>query len=141
MKMNKKGEGFGLLLWENVIYLILLALTIFIVIAFINAQSNGAAVWEDYYAKEIIKVINFANPGEEISIDVQKATRIAKENGVKSYGEIFDFDNLRNEACVKLSAGRKTCYYYSNEVDIIDKDLKLGVPGNVLNFKIKDVAK
>ena len=140
--MNKKGEGdFGSFLHENVIYLVLLAMFAFLIFFTINGFSNGAAVWEDYYAKELTKVIDLSHPGDEIAIDIHKATEIAKKNRVKSFSSIFNFDNLKNEVCVKLKEGRKTCYFFSKDVDVVDRDLKLGVPGNVLNFKISEAGK
>lgn len=142
IKLNKKGEGdFGGLLQENVIYLLLLVIFGVLMFFAVNGFRNSTAIWEDYYAKELTKVIDLSQAGEEIEIDVQKATEIAKKNGFRGYSEIFNFDNLRNEICVKLKEGRKTCYYYNKEVDIVDRDLMLGVPSNVLKFKIVEVEK
>ena len=96
VRRNKKGEGdFGDLLQENVIYLLLLAMFVFLVFFAVSGFRNGAATWEDYYTKELTKVIDMSQAGDEIEIDVQKATEIAKKNGVRSFSEIFNFDNLR----------------------------------------------
>ncbi|MBI2632236.1 hypothetical protein HYW75_04485 [Candidatus Pacearchaeota archaeon] len=142
IKLRKKGEGdFGGLLTENVIYLLLLVIFAVLMFFAVNGFKNSTAIWEDYYAKELTKVIDLSHLGEEIEIDVQKATEIAKKNGFRDFREIFNFDNLKNEVCVKLKEGRKTCYFYSKEVDIIDRDLRLGVPGNVLNFRIVEVSR
>jgi len=138
----KKGEQ---ILAENVIYVIILVLALLIMFLHIKQQSNGAALWEDYYTKEISRIINLASPGEEIALDVHKATEIAQKNNIPSFSEIFSFDNKENEVCVKLSTGKKTCYKYFNEIDVIEPGLQLasGSEGetNILTFKITEVQK
>ena len=133
--MNKKAE----ILMSHVIYTILVVLFTVGMFLVIAQQMNGAAVWEEFYAKEISRIINLAQPEDEITLHIQKATEIAKDNEVRSFSEIFQFNNLENEICVKLSQGRKTCYSYFNEVDVVEVELKLGVPENYLIFKISEV--
>jgi len=135
--MNKKAQSDVLM--NNVVYLILLAIFVVGMFAFIWQQSNGAAVWEDYYVKEIVKVIDLSKPGDQVTIDVQKATEIAKKNEV-GFSEIFKFDNANNEVCVKLSQGRATCFSYFNDEDVIFEDIELGVPVNILKFSVKEKA-
>lgn len=140
--MNKKGDS-GILS-SIVIYTILLAMFLFLMYTFIGAQNDGAAIWEEYYASEIVKMINLAGSGEgvesEIQLDVYKATEIAQKKGV-GFSDIFSFNNEQNDFCVKLSKGRKTCYKYFNDVDIVDMDIKTGVPGNVLRFRLVEPQK
>ncbi|MBI2451660.1 hypothetical protein HYV50_01115 [Candidatus Pacearchaeota archaeon] len=132
---NKKAQSTSELLMDNAIYLILLVLFLSTMLFFIWDQMNGASLWAEYYSKEISKVINLAKAGDVITLDVQKATAIAKSNDIKSFSEIFVFDNINNELCVKLSIGRKTCYSYFNNVDIIEPEINYGPP-NTLTFKI-----
>lgn len=141
--MNKKA-GVGDILLDNLIYLILLVIFIAGMFAIILQLKNGASVWEDYYAKEIVKAIDFANPGDKACLDVQKATEIAEKNSVKSFSEIFTIDNSANEVCVKLSLGRKTCFNYWNELDIVNVNLKFGLGENEKNrlcFEFIEVQK
>ena len=125
---------------DNAVYLILVVLFFFGMVMFIDGQRSGAGVWEDYYAKEIVKVVNLAEPGDEIVLNVHSGTKIAKDNNVVSFSEIFEFDNSQNRVCVKLSTARKTCYSYFNDVDIVDWDLELAsgtdLETNVLKFKV-----
>jgi len=139
IKMDKRGNSETL--WNNVIYLILLALVVAGLFVFINNQMNGGAVWEDYYAKEIVKMINLAQPGDKLTIDVQKATKIAKKNHVESFNDIFLFNEKDKEVCVRLSEERRTCYGYFNDVSIKNNELRLGRPGNSLYFEIEDGGK
>ncbi len=137
-KVNRRGEGGEDFFLDNVVFLILLAIFFSAMLYFIFQQQEGAGVWEDYYVKEITKEIDFSEQGDKICMDVHKATEIAKKNNVASFSEIFRIDNVANEVCVKLSRGRKTCLNYFNEIDVVNIDLRLGVPGNVLCFDIAD---
>ncbi len=114
--MNKKAKIAGIEM-DNIIYLILLIIFFVGMLASVNSKANGAPVWEDYYAKEIALIIEKSSPGDSIAIDIQKATEVAKKNKL-SNEEIFIFDNFENEVCVKLSAGRASCYNYFNDVNI-----------------------
>ncbi len=135
-KVNEKKGEIGELLMDNVVFLILLVIFLSGMIFFVSAQQEGAAVWESYYVKEIVKIIDFSESGDKACIDVHKATEIAQKNKISSFSEIFSFDNSANAVCVKLSSGRRTCFNYFNDIDVVNVDLKLGVPGNVLCFEI-----
>ncbi|MBU0760878.1 MAG: hypothetical protein KJ600_02245 [Nanoarchaeota archaeon] len=137
--MNNKASS---LVRSNLAYLILLVIVLLPFAVFAGNQMNGASIWSKYYAKEISRVINLAEPGDIISLDVHKATKIAKSNGItRLRKEVFTFDNANKEVCVKLSPGRETCYSYFNDVDVINEDIELGVSknaGNILVFEIKE---
>lgn len=137
--MDKKAKV-GNVLWDNIIYIILLIIFFVGMMAFASSKVNSAAIWEDFYAKEIAKVINMAEPGEEIVLDVQKATEIAKKNKV-GFESIFSFDDLNNEVCVQLSLGRASCYYYFNEVKIEGNRIALAEPVNRLHFLVSKEAR
>lgn len=134
--MNKEAN-----LKANVIYIILAVAFIAVMFAFIWDQMGGASVWADYYSKEISRVVNSASPGQTITLDVHKATEIAYSNNIRDFKEVFQFDNTQNQICVKLSQGRKSCYYYFNNVDITESKIVLGKPTNALTFKIEEKAK
>lgn len=133
--MNNKAESNT---FNNVLHLIVLAVFIVGVFAFVSSQLNGARVWEDYYAKEIVKVINLAKPGDVIELNIHKGTEVAKKNKVESYSDLFMVDNTNNEVCVKLNNIRRTCYSYFNDVFIDNMEVRLGVPGNILRFEVKE---
>jgi len=135
--MNKKASE---TLMDNAVYLILLILFFSVMLFFIWDQANGASVWTNYYAKEITKVINAGSPEDEITLDIHKATEVARRNDIISFREIFTFDNIEKEICVKLTPGRNSCYSYFNNVDIVEDKINLaaGSSGNTntLSFKI-----
>jgi len=131
--MDKKGTN---IIWDNAVYLILAILFFSMALYFLRNHLFQASFYENYYSKEISKVVDLAKPGDEIILDVQKATEIAQKQDLGSYSEIFQFDNINNEICVKLSTGRKKCYVYFNDVDVMNVELKLADPINVLYFNV-----
>ena len=136
--MNKKAQNDEI--FEVAIYTILLVIFVVPLSIFVYQNMNGASVWEDFYAKEIARVVNLGEAGDVIKLDVHKATEIGRKNDVP-FSEMFNFRNEKNEICVRLSRGR-TCYDYFNDIDVIDISLDLGVGkdgGNVLNFKIAEI--
>ncbi len=140
--MNRKA-AIGDVLMDPVIYIILVVIFFAGMLFFVYQYNGAGALWEDYYTKEIVKMVNFANVGDKIQIDVHRATEVAKANNVRSFSEIFKVDNKNNEVCVKLNRGRKTCYSYFNDVDIVNLELKLlggrnedNKEVNVLSFEI-----
>ncbi len=143
--MNKKADA-GEILKDNVVFLIVLAIIALGTYLVIAQQTNGAAIWEEYYAKEIAKAINSAQSNDEIEINVQQATKIALKNKITDPKEMFNIDNPSNKICVKLSKGRQTCYSYFNDVEAIfpPDRIKYGLgenEDNVLVLQIKESPK
>ena len=137
--MNKRaGEN---IITSTVIYLVVAVLFFSGMLILLWSQMNGASVWEEYYSKEIVKLINLASPEDKITIDIQKATQIAKKNNVPTFSELFSFDNSQKKVCVKLSLGRQTCYSYFNNVIIISPEIKLIPENNILTFTISQPKK
>ena len=104
---------------------------------------DGASVWEEFYAKEIAKIVDEAEPGTEINLDVTKLTEIAFGNG-KSTNEIFLFNNLNNEIVVSLTRGSGTAFNFFNDVDVVEWKVELisgGAETNRLHFKILESQK
>ena len=58
-------------------------------------KKESSATYTDYYAKETARLINYARPGDVITIDIHDATKIAKKNGVTSDSEIVSFEVKR----------------------------------------------
>jgi len=139
-KMNKKGEEGGLV-WENVTYLILLVMFLAGMLYFVMGYVDGVAVWEKYYAAELARVIDIAEPGDEIQIDVHTGTRIALKNGV-AFSDIFYFDNADNSVHIRLRPRGSTVYHYFSDVDVVEWEIEQGIETgvNVLKFKIKDAG-
>lgn len=138
MKMNNKAN-INLSL-NTIVYLVILVVFVAVFWVFVSMQKDGAARWEDYYVKEIVKVVNSAEIGDEIVLDVHDATVIAKSKGVE-FGNIFGFSDERREVCVKLAVGRQTCFPYFNDVVIVEPRIEYGKgePAvNTLHFRIEE---
>ena len=133
--MNKKG-GLGDILLDNIMFLIILVLFFSVIFIFVTGQQEGRAVWEQFYATEISRVINLAQPGDEITLDVHRATVIAKKNGIQ-FSSIFNFDNVGNEVQVKLGQRGGTTYRFYNEVDVVEWEIEPGLADGVNKLKFK----
>ncbi|MCH7567873.1 MAG: hypothetical protein IIA87_00455 [Nanoarchaeota archaeon] len=139
--MNKRGESAGdNILFNNLIYMILFILFFLGMFYYVLGFQNGAALLEDFYAKEISRMINAAELGTEteVSLDVTKATEIAFKKGVRR-SDIFNFDNVNNKVIVSLRLNGGTSFNFFNDVDVVDWDIKLvsgGIETNRLYFKI-----
>jgi hypothetical protein len=121
---------------DNVITIILMVIFSAFLFVFVGQQKNGAGIWEDVYAKEIAQIINLAEPGDEISIDVHYATEVAKKNKVQDLKSVIKFDNETKEVVVKLRKFGETRFSYFNNVEIVNSRIELGIPTNVLKFRI-----
>lgn len=105
---------------------------------YVSAQGEGAVVWEDYWSKEIAKIINLGDAGQEVVLDVHAISKLAKKNGLE-FSKMFAFNNEKREVCVQLNLGRRTCYAWFNDVKVKDYGVEYGKESNPINklrFKI-----
>jgi len=136
--MDRKGA-----LMDNPIvnysFHIIVGLLFFGIVFFsIVAFQNGEAIYEDLYAKVVVGIINNADPGQEVALDVTRPTTLAFDNK-KSPSEIFLIDNVNNRVTVSLRGGGSTSFRFFNDVDVVD--WRLETPGegperNMLYFRV-----
>lgn len=139
--MNKKGSLPDMSI-DNVVYIVLIVLFFILMFYYIDGQREGADLWADYYSKRITNLINIAEPGSEIKINVQKISSIAKDNEIAKLSDMIDVNNEDRRVCVKLSKGRASCSYFYNEVEVRDIKLALAQPDvNIFSFKIGERMK
>lgn len=142
--MNKKG-GLGTMLKKETIFIILLVIFFYAAMVFVMKERDSAKFWEQYYTSEIARVVDMSKPGDEIKLDVQKATEIAQANGVQ-LRDIFNFGNLDNTMRVKLSQKGSTEFKFYNDVNIFkigeNGGIELGVSDgiNKLVFAVKEAS-
>lgn len=135
--MNKHGDAAGdnLLTWY-VAYFILLLVFFIGAIYYVMGLQDGAALWEDVYAKEIVRVIEKAQPVEEVSLDVHSLTELALKRG-KAFSEIVHFDNAGHTVTVSVGTDKGVSYSYFNDVKIIDDHIDFPAEGkNMLRFVV-----
>jgi len=139
--MNKKGALPDMSI-DNVVYIVLIVLFFILMFYYIDGQREGADLWADYYSKRITNLINLAETGAEIKINVQKISAIAKNNEIEKLSDMIEINNEDRKVCVKLSKGRASCSYFYNEVDVTDIKLNLAQPDvNIFSFKIGERLK
>jgi len=104
----------GVILVENVIFIILNILFITILLLFLLRQGEGAVVLEQSYAKNIALLIDSAKPVMEIKLNMEDAMKLAKKNGVNREDIVRINNNL---VIVKLSDKGGYQYSFFNNVD------------------------
>ena len=135
--MNKRAEA---ILYDNIIFAFLFLLFFMLMFYFITEYQDGATYWEDFYAKEISSLINRAEPGMDLAIDVSEIAIIAIKNG-KNYREIISVDNINNRISVSVRKGAGTSFNFFNDVDIVEP--RIEVPSGTATttrfiFKVKE---
>lgn len=131
--MNKRGEGE---LLRNTI-LSLCVVLIFFVLALTGIVSyrNHAALWEDFYAKEIARQIDLAEPGTLLQLDVTKALGIAEKSKKNPYS-LFSIDDAQNLVIVSLRDGGGRSFHFFNNAEVVDQGVRL--PENHLYLLISE---
>mgnify|MGYP001565703767 FL=1 len=104
-KINRHGE----LLTENVIFIILNIVFIVILFLFLFMKTGSAAVLEEKYAKQIALIIDSAEPGMVIYIDMEDAIKIAQKEGRDLNKDVVVIDGN----IVKIQLREKGGYVYS----------------------------
>ncbi|MCX6747044.1 MAG: hypothetical protein NTU63_02820 [Candidatus Pacearchaeota archaeon] len=109
-RLNKRG----IILMENVIFIVLNILFISILALFIYKQGNGAIVLEQSYAKNIALLIDSAKPVSELRLNMEDAMDLAEKNGVDRE-QVVKIEN--NIITVKLNKDSGYQYSFFNDVD------------------------
>jgi len=101
------------ILVENVIFIVLNLLFLTILILFIAKQGAGAIVLEQSYAKQIALLIDSAQPGMFIELNMKKGKELAEKNGI-DFAEAVRISG--NTVIVKLSEQGGYSYSFFNNV-------------------------
>ncbi|MBM3206700.1 MAG: hypothetical protein FJZ43_03720 [Candidatus Staskawiczbacteria bacterium] len=113
--MDKRAN----IVMDNLIHIVIFAMFFGIMFWGIGSYSDGSALIEDIYAKEIVRLINAAEPGMSFKLDVSKLAVVANKNG-KKFEETIYVDNVNNELRVSSRLGSGTIYKFFNDVDIVN---------------------
>lgn len=108
--INKKGN----ILTENIIFIILNLVFLSILIIFLFSKMGAAAVLEEKYSKQIALILDYAEPGMTIHLNMKDAIKIANKENRDLNNIIFIQDNI-----VKVQLREKGGYSYSffNDID------------------------
>ncbi len=111
---NKKAVD---ILSENLVFLILILVFAFVLgLSIIRIESN-TALYEKIYAKQLALLINKAEAGMEIEMDITRLNNIAKKN--KFDGKIIDIDNNERKINIKLINGKGYDFYFFSDKEIL----------------------
>ncbi len=127
--MNKRGESIVL---KEVIFLILNVFFFGIFFFFVVNASSGALVLEQYYAKEIALVLNNAEPGTKIELNISDAYSLATKNDIPLEKMILIKDN---KVVVQLSNSYTYSHTFFNDVNVV---MSYSENGEVLNLFISE---
>lgn len=116
----------GVVLTENVLFIILNLAFFAIILIFIVVNSGPVVYFEKAYAKQIALTIDSARPGMEINVDISEGAE---------KGEDWFRGNFRNavvvsENVVTVKLGEKSSYSYSFFNDV-KPSIDVGPDGNV----------
>ena len=107
---NKKGN----ILTQNIIFIILNLVFLSIMIIFLFSKMGSAAILEEKYAKQIALILDSAEPGMTIHLNMKDAIKIAKKENRDLNNIISIQDNVVN---VQLREKGGYSYSFFNDID------------------------
>ena len=108
--VNKKGN----ILTQNIIFIILNLVFLSILIIFLFSKMGNAAVLEEKYAKQIALILDSAEPGMIISLNMEDAIKIAN----KEKRDLEDIISVQdNIVTVQLREKGYYSYSFFNDID------------------------
>jgi hypothetical protein len=109
-RFSKRGE----ILIENIIFIILNLIFLTILMVFLFSKMGSAAVLEEMYAKQIALIIDSAEPGMEIHLNMESAfDKREKEWDINKI-----VSKQENVVTVKLREKGGYAYSFFNKVDV-----------------------
>jgi len=102
------------ILTQNIIFIILNLVFLSILVIFLFSKMGNAAVLEEKYAKQIALILDSAEPGMIISLNMRDAIKIANKENQDLDNIISIYDNV-----IKVQLKEKGGYSYSffNDID------------------------
>lgn len=108
--INKKGN----ILTQNIIFIVLNLVFLSILVLFLFSKTGNAAVLEEKYAKQIALILDSAEPGMIISLNMEDAIKTAKKEN-KNLDDIISVQN--NVVTVQLREKGGYSYSFFNDLD------------------------
>ena len=112
-KIGKRGDTN--ILTGNIISIILYLAFIAILLVFLFSKTGSAAVLEEKYAKQIALMIDAAEPGMVIHLNMEDAINAAEKENFPSNQIVKIIGNL---VSVKLKEGKGYDYSFFNDVQV-----------------------
>jgi hypothetical protein len=111
--MKKKGEAF---LEYNLVFMILVVIFLVFGVLLIVRYESYTAFYEQVYAKQLALVIDKAEPGMTMEIDITPLMNSATKN--RFSGTVVNIDNNEQTVSVHLIEGTGYSHQYFNDVAI-----------------------
>jgi len=115
--MIKRGKR-GNILTENIIFIVLNLAFITILLLFLFSKTESASVLEERYAKQIVLMVDAAEPGMVIHLNMEDAIKMAEKEGISPLGIVSINGNV---VTIKLSdegSNPKSSYSFFNDVEV-----------------------
>lgn len=109
--LNKRGN----ILTQNIIFIVLNLVFLSILIIFLFSKMGNAALLEEKYAKQIALILDSAEPGMVISLNMEDAIKIAKKENRNLSDEVISLKD--NIVTVKLREKGSYSYSFFNDLD------------------------
>ena len=126
--IHKKGN----ILTGNIIFIILNLVFLSILIIFLFSKMGSAIVLEEKYAKQIALILDSAEPGMIIHLNMKDAIKIANKEDRDLNNVISVQDNI-----VKVQLGEKGGYSYSFFNDLV-YDIDFSVYPNISSESVEE---
>lgn len=104
----------GVILAENVIFIVLNLVFLAMLILFLAKQGGGVIIVEQTYAKQIALLIDSAKPGMTIRLNMEKVKKLTDKNKM-DFSEAVKING--NVVSVKLTKDSGYEYSFFNDVD------------------------
>ena len=113
----------GNILTQNFIFIILNLIFLSILVIFLFSKTGGAAVLEERYAKQIALMLDSAEPGMVISLNMKDAIKIAKKEGRNLDNEVILIQD--NIVTVQLRGKGSYSYSFFNNLNLPQESIYL----------------
>ena len=113
-KRCKKGN----ILTENIIFIVLNLAFITILLLFLFSKTSGTAVLEEKYAKQIALMIDAAEPGMIIHLNMEDTIEKAVENKINPSNSVSITGNVVTIKLSEKGSNPKSSYSFFNDVEV-----------------------
>ena len=115
--MEKRGKK-GNILTENIIFIVLNLAFITIFLLFLFSKTSGTAVLEEKYAKQIALMIDAAEPGMIIHLNMEDTIEKAVENKINPSNSVSITGNVVTIKLSEKGSNPKSSYSFFNDVEV-----------------------
>jgi hypothetical protein len=119
LSIGKRGDAESIS-WPEVVFIILILAFSAVFFIFAKDTLSGAIIQEEAYAKRIALMLDSAQPGTEIVLDISKLVEVALDSNVQrsSLTDTIKIDDSLHKVIVSLRLGKEYSYSYFSDYKI-----------------------